>query len=154
MSYPQTDVFLLCFSVVSPPSYDNIQVKWIPELRHHNPHTPIILVGTKSDLRDDRDTLLALSSMGQAPIKRETAIKLANKVKAFKYIETSALTGVGLKQVFEEAIKAAFISQDKSLEKSYKSKNCRLPSISKWRSQDGDGDTSRTTNDNNNCSIM
>ena len=140
---------------MSPPSYDNIVVKWIPELRHHNPHTPIILVGTKSDLRDDRDTLLALSSMGQSPVKREAAIKLANKVKAFKYVETSALTGVGLKQVFEEAIKAAFISQDRSVEKSMKgSKNCRLPSISKWRSQDGDGDAGRSNNDANNCLIM
>lgn len=93
--------------------------------------------------------------MGQSPVKRESAIKLANKVKAVKYIETSALTGVGLKQVFEEAIKAAFISQDKSLEKSIRgSKNCRLPSISKWRSQDGEGDSGRSNNDANNCLLM
>lgn len=154
LSYPQTDVFLLCFSVVSPPSFDNITVKWIPELRHHSPRTPIILVGTKIDLRDDRDTLLALSSMGQAPIKRETAIKLANKVKALKYIETSALTGIGLKEVFEEAIKAAFIVQDKLLEKSSKaSKNSRLPSFSKWKSQD-DSVSSKEGNESTNCSVM
>lgn len=27
LSYPQTDVFLICFSVVSPPSFDNVKAK-------------------------------------------------------------------------------------------------------------------------------
>lgn len=27
LSYPQTDVFLVCFSVVSPPSFDNVKSK-------------------------------------------------------------------------------------------------------------------------------
>ena len=53
LSYPMTDVFLVCFSVVSPTSYDNVAAKWIPELRHHAPTAPIILVGTKTDLRED-----------------------------------------------------------------------------------------------------
>jgi GTPase SAR1 family protein len=35
LSYPQTDVFLLCFSIVSPPSYENIRTKWHPEIQHH-----------------------------------------------------------------------------------------------------------------------
>ena len=53
LSYPMTDVFLVCFSVVSPTSYENVSAKWIPELRHHAPNAPIILVGTKTDLRED-----------------------------------------------------------------------------------------------------
>jgi Ras-related C3 botulinum toxin substrate 1 len=48
-----TDVFLVCYSVVSPTSFENVQAKWIPELRHHAPNAPVILVGTKTDLRDD-----------------------------------------------------------------------------------------------------
>ncbi len=47
LSYPQTDVFLICFAVVSPSSYDNINQRWLPEIKHHNPDTPIILVGLK-----------------------------------------------------------------------------------------------------------
>jgi len=35
LSYPQTDVFLLCFSIVSPPSFENIRTKWWPEIQHH-----------------------------------------------------------------------------------------------------------------------
>jgi Ras-related C3 botulinum toxin substrate 1 len=30
LSYPQTDVFLICFSIVSPPSFDNVRAKVQP----------------------------------------------------------------------------------------------------------------------------
>jgi len=46
------DVFLLCFSLASPHSYANVHHKWIPELHHHAPGVPIVLVGTKMDARD------------------------------------------------------------------------------------------------------
>ncbi len=48
LSYPQTDVFVLCFSVISPTSFTNITNKWMPEIRHHCPDKPIILCGKKS----------------------------------------------------------------------------------------------------------
>jgi len=55
LSYPQTDVFLVCFSVVSPASFENVKEKWVPEITHHCPKTPFLLVGTQSDLRDSSD---------------------------------------------------------------------------------------------------
>ena len=48
LSYPQTDVFLLAFSVDNPASLANITSKWYPEVKHHCPHTPCLLVGCKS----------------------------------------------------------------------------------------------------------
>uniref|UniRef100_A0A914KVS1 Ras-related C3 botulinum toxin substrate 1 n=1 Tax=Meloidogyne incognita TaxID=6306 RepID=A0A914KVS1_MELIC len=46
LSYPQTDVFILCFSVVSPVSFDNVITKWIPEIRQYCTESiPIVLVG-------------------------------------------------------------------------------------------------------------
>ena len=54
LSYIQTDVFLLCFSLVSPSSFQNIRTKWHPEVTHFCPYTPIVLVGTKQDLLDHR----------------------------------------------------------------------------------------------------
>ena len=47
------DVFLACFSIDTRKSFDNIKANWIPEIRHHNPRTPIILVGTKKDIREE-----------------------------------------------------------------------------------------------------
>ena len=47
LSYPQTDVFLVCFSTVSPSSFENVKEKWVPEITHHCPKTPFLLVGTQ-----------------------------------------------------------------------------------------------------------
>ena len=44
----------MCFSLIERATYDNAKNKWIPEVRHHRPMTPIILVGTQKDLRDER----------------------------------------------------------------------------------------------------
>ncbi|KAH9482130.1 Rho GTPase protein rac1 [Psilocybe cubensis] len=53
LSYPSTDVFLLCFSVVEPISFENIRSKWAPEVAHHLPSAAVLVVGTKIDLRND-----------------------------------------------------------------------------------------------------
>ena len=47
LSYPNTDVFLICFSVVNPASYHNVQEEWVPELRDCMPHVPYVLIGTQ-----------------------------------------------------------------------------------------------------------
>lgn len=53
LCYASADVFLLCFSVVSPTSFHNVPEKWVPEIRKHVPFAPLILVGTQCDLRED-----------------------------------------------------------------------------------------------------
>ena len=47
LSYPDTDVILMCFSIDSPDSLENIPEKWTPEVKHFCPSVPIILVGNK-----------------------------------------------------------------------------------------------------------
>tara|TARA_R110002050_G_scaffold116406_1_gene232834 strand:- start:366 stop:899 length:534 start_codon:yes stop_codon:yes gene_type:complete len=54
LSYPDSDIVLLCFSTTSKNSYDSVLEKWNPEIKHYLPNTPIILVGTKVDLRDSK----------------------------------------------------------------------------------------------------
>ncbi|OAL65592.1 cell division control protein 42 [Trichophyton rubrum] len=105
LSYPQTDVFLICFSIVSPPSFDNVKAKWYPEIEHHAPNVPIILVGTKLDLREDKATADALRSKKMEPVSYEQALAVAKEIKAQKYLECSALTQRNLKSVFDEAIR-------------------------------------------------
>ncbi|KAJ4894970.1 P-loop containing nucleoside triphosphate hydrolase protein [Raphanus sativus] len=54
LSYCGADFFILAFSLISKASYENVSKKWIPELKHYAPGVPIILFGSKLDLRDDK----------------------------------------------------------------------------------------------------
>lgn len=69
-------------------------IQWVPEITHHCPKTPFLLVGTQIDLRDDPSTIEKLAKNKQKPITPETAEKLARDLKAVKYVECSALTQV------------------------------------------------------------
>jgi hypothetical protein len=75
LSYPNTDVFLVAFSVISPPSYENVWSKWYKELESQQAiditQIPIILVGTKMDLRDDAGVLEKLSERDMVPVTFE-----------------------------------------------------------------------------------
>jgi cell division control protein 42 len=104
LSYPQTDVFLVCFSVVSPPSFENVKEKWFPEIRHHCPNVPCIIVGTQMDLREDKATLEKLSRNKQKPIAQTDGEALAKSLSAVAYIECSAYKQKNVKDVFDEAI--------------------------------------------------
>uniref|UniRef100_A0A3P9Q677 small monomeric GTPase n=1 Tax=Poecilia reticulata TaxID=8081 RepID=A0A3P9Q677_POERE len=110
LSYPQTDVFLVCFSVVSPASYENVRTKWSVELKHHCPNTPMILVGTKSDLRDDKDMIEKLKEKDLCPVTYPEGLALTKEIGAMKYLECSALTQRGLKTVFDEAVRVVMCS--------------------------------------------
>lgn len=47
LSYPDSNVIVMCYSIDSPDSLSNISDKWNPELRYYCPRAPIILVGTR-----------------------------------------------------------------------------------------------------------
>ena len=111
LSYPLTDVFLLCFSLVNRRSFENVRNEWIPELRHYHqtPSTPIVLVGTKLDLREDVASVDKMEEEQAPPITHAQGLAMAEECKAAKYVECSAKTQEGLKDVFDEAIRAAFM---------------------------------------------
>jgi len=110
LSYPQTNVFLVCFSVISKDSYSNVTEKWVPEISHHAPNVPMLLIGTKSDLRTD-------SQFASSLVTDDEGQTLAKQIGAMSYIECSALTQDNLKKVFDEAIKAALAAIKKKQKK-------------------------------------
>jgi len=110
-------VFLVTYSIVSQPSFENVKNKWHPEISHHAPGTPMILVGTKIDLRDDHAALQKLSEKGMSPIPYEQGLRLAKEIGAAKYLECSALTQKGLKNVFDEAIRVVLSPPPKKSQK-------------------------------------
>jgi len=113
LSYPDTDVILMCFSIDSPDSLENIPEKWTPEVKHFCPNVPIILVGNKKDLRNDPNTIKELQKMKQEPVKPEEGRAMAEKINAFAYLECSAKTKEGVREVFETATKAALAVKKK-----------------------------------------
>lgn len=106
LSYPGTNVFLICYSVVNPASYENVKQKWYPEVHHHASGVPIILIGTKIDLRDEPSVVEKLQEKGQRVLTDADGEELRKKVKAVKYCECSAKTQQGVKNVFDECIRA------------------------------------------------
>eukprot|EP01038_Epipyxis_sp_PR26KG_P009061 gene9061-12221_t len=113
LSYPSTDVFLICFSLNTPTSFENIKNKWYPEIQHHAAGVPFIIVGTKLDARND-------AKSGEKCITRAQGEALKEELKAVKYLECSAKTQEGLKQVFDEAIRCVLTKNAKGKDKSSK----------------------------------
>jgi len=113
LSYPDTDVLLVCFSIISPASFDNVRSKWVPELTHHCPGVPMILVGTKGDMRGDSAKEQELAASGKHIITQSEAEARCREISAVRYMECSAVTQEGLKQVFDEAINSAVQHQNK-----------------------------------------
>ena len=120
LSYPDTDVFLICFSLVNPNSFANVADKWYPEINHHAPGVPKILVGTKLDLRDNPQELERLTSRKQSPITAVQGEAMRKKITAVAYLECSALTQTGLKTIFDEAIKVVLFPETKNKKKKSK----------------------------------
>ncbi|KAF9812993.1 hypothetical protein IEO21_05826 [Rhodonia placenta] len=104
LSYPESDVILIVFSIDFPNSLANVQDKWYPEVAHFCEGVPVILVATKTDLRRDEQTKRMLSAQGQAPVASEQGMSVAREINA-KYIECSAKMGTGVQEVFTLALK-------------------------------------------------
>ena len=107
LSYSRTNVFLLCFSLNTPSSFANVKERWYPELNHHCPGVPILLVGTKEDLRDDPEVISHLASRGLSPIAYSQGLECSRDIGAVRYMECSALTEKGVQEVFIEGARAA-----------------------------------------------
>ena len=125
MAYHDTDVFLLCFALDRPDSFNNIHEKWLPEIRHFCPNVPIILVGTKKDLRGSTCANIDTDSDSQRfeQISAEEGKYIAKKCAMFEYQECSAETSAGVREVFETAVRAVqYSAERRKLERKRKPK--------------------------------
>ena len=84
-----------------------MSLQWVQELKHHCPKTPILLVDLQIEKRDDAAVIKKLSKFNLKPLTFEAGEMLAMELKLHMYVECSALTRKGLKNVFDEAILAA-----------------------------------------------
>eukprot|EP01129_Flabellula_baltica_P002144 TRINITY_DN1198_c0_g1_i1.p1 TRINITY_DN1198_c0_g1~~TRINITY_DN1198_c0_g1_i1.p1 ORF type:complete len:227 (-),score=37.84 TRINITY_DN1198_c0_g1_i1:55-735(-) len=88
LSYAETNIVLLCFSLNDRVSFDNIILKWYPEVETYCPGAPVILVGCKSDLPG----VVSAAEIDQ----------LKAEIGVVEYICCSALSGYGIEKVVEK----------------------------------------------------
>ncbi|CAK8673464.1 unnamed protein product [Clavelina lepadiformis] len=108
-----TDLIIICFSLVNRKSFTNVTEKWIPEVRQYLPDANILLVGTKSDLRRDQSNLKSGRQRSEEPIKHDEGRQLSKMIKAERYMECSALTMEGINDLFSEAIRIIMNKSEK-----------------------------------------
>ncbi len=122
LSYPDTNVILMCFSVDNPVSAASVVEKWMPEVRHFCGKCPVILVACKIDLRTDPHTIAKLKGHNEKPVTAEAGKQISNQIKADAYMECSAKTREGVQELFILAARLSF----KKHNKDKKHHNCHL----------------------------
>lgn len=122
LSYDDTHAIMLCFSVDSPDSLENVETKWVSEIAENCPGVKLVLVALKCDLRkkDDDDEG---AQPEKALIQYDEGLKVAERIKALRYLgmlvapvpaflltamaECSAMKNRGVNEAFTEAARVA-----------------------------------------------
>lgn len=112
-----TDLIMLCFSVESKDSLENVESKWVGEIADNCPGTKLVLVALKCDLREQADDDNADQSAPPAgaeqprekkpTISYEQGLEVARRIGALRYLECSAMRNRGVNEAFTEAARVA-----------------------------------------------
>ncbi|KAE8378542.1 small GTPase superfamily [Aspergillus bertholletiae] len=102
LSYEDTHVIMLCFSVDSPDSFENVASKWVDEISENCPGVKMVLTALKCDLRKDE-----FENPNPNAITYEQGLAKAKEIGAVKYLECSAVQNRGIMETFYEAAKVA-----------------------------------------------
>jgi len=109
LSYPNSHVVLICYSIACSDSLENVVEKWFFEVRNFCPGVPFILVGCKKDLRSGHDSIDSIRRHGQTPVTPEQGRVVAKRIAAHGFFECSARKGDGIDELFECAVRASLI---------------------------------------------
>ncbi|NXX57181.1 RHOD protein, partial [Scopus umbretta] len=126
LSYSDANVVLICFDVTDPNSLDNIPTKWYPEVNHFCKGVPVLLVGCKTDLRQDRAALRKLQERRLEPVSYQQAKAMARQVHAVSYLECSARYRENVGDIFAEACGAALSAARRSQRRRRRRRGCVL----------------------------
>lgn len=124
LSYSDTHCIMLCFSIDSPDSLENVQLKWVGEIADHCEGVKLVLVALKCDLRNDEGANPGLiedesfnpyhqSHSSKRLVSYEEGLEVARKVGALRYLECSAKKNRGVNEAFSEAARCALNAKPK-----------------------------------------
>ena len=117
LSYPISNIIFLCFSCVDANSYESVFSRWCYEVTHHCPHTPVFVVATKIDLlRETKENGPFVDMM--------VAKKRAEEIGG-QYFMCSAMTGEGVRTLFESAFRKVDSREKRPLVSTSK-KDCEI----------------------------
>ena len=108
---------MLCYSVDSKDSLENVESKWVGEIAENCPNTKLVLVALKCDLRESDEEEGAEGADGgggggQQREKKEmigydAGLEVARRINASRYLECSAMRNRGVNEAFTEAARVA-----------------------------------------------
>ncbi|KAI1436998.1 putative RHO3 protein [Xylaria sp. CBS 124048] len=112
LSYDNTDVVVLCFSVDSKDSLENVESKWVGEIQENCPGVKLVLVALKCDLRESGEEeeggVIGGTQREKKPmIEYNQGLEVARRIKAMRYLECSAMRNRGVNEAFTEAARVA-----------------------------------------------
>jgi len=114
LSYAETHVVIICFSIDNPISLENVENRWIDEVLEYCPGVKLVLVACKCDLREDRETIERLARYGSRVIEYEQGLAVARRIRASRYLECSSMHNRGVTEVFNEAARVALATRKNS----------------------------------------
>uniref|UniRef100_A0A8B9LL70 Ras homolog family member F, filopodia associated n=1 Tax=Astyanax mexicanus TaxID=7994 RepID=A0A8B9LL70_ASTMX len=126
LSYQNADLILVCYDVTNPTSYENVIIKWYPEVHHFCRDVPKILIGCKTDLRKDKEKMRKLRAVEQEPITYTQGEETQKQMNAELYLECSAKYRENVEDIFKEATKLAMTMRRKARKARKKRKPCSI----------------------------
>ena len=138
---PSVDVIVMCFALDNAGSLQNVSDKWVPKMASHWPGVPIILVGTKMDLRKDKKA---------KTIPKNKVKEVSQSIGAVAYLECSSNNNEGVTEVFDLAARTALKSQTKRARPVSKASYKSPTSVSEMPESEQNTDQKQKSEHNNN----
>jgi len=111
LSYDDTHAIMLCFSVDSKDSLENVESKWVGEIAENCQGVKLVLVALKCDLReqsaDDEGEADGQHREKKEMINYNQGLEVARRINALRYLECSAMRNRGVNEAFTEAARVA-----------------------------------------------
>ena len=111
---PQSDVVVIVCAIDSPESFKTAEKDLLQKAKTQLPGKPVIIVGTKTDLRKDEGSIQRLAAKNEHPVTLKEGMKLAKRAGIQNYVECSAKELGSVKAVFGEVLKEHFMNETKT----------------------------------------